>query len=100
MTGGQLSAGAAGGTLAEQCPGSELSQHQGQDERTWTGQGDHQRNPQRHLRRGAWTPLELAGEGHSQSFQGMGTACHPGCPQSTAFKVRSPGVTVREPEPR
>lgn len=50
-------------------------------------------------RRGAWTPLKLAGEGHSQSFQGMGTACHPGCPQSTAFKVRSPGVTVREPEP-
>lgn len=46
------------------------------------------REPSKAPRGGAWTPLKLPGsEGHSPSFQGMGTACHPGCPQSTSFKV-------------
>ncbi|CAN0268603.1 unnamed protein product [Rangifer tarandus platyrhynchus] len=77
MTGGQLSAGAAGETLAEQCPGSELSQHQGQDERTWTGQGDHQRNPQRHLKEGGVDPTEAGRGGAQPEFSRHGDCLSP-----------------------
>lgn len=70
------------GTLVEQCPGSELSQHQGQDERT--GQGDHQRNPQRHLEARGVDPIE-AGRGRkgtARVFKAWGLPVTLGVPRA------------------